>query len=163
MRWVRLLGSVFILAGGIVSARSANEAAYALETCFKAARIAPTRSAPSCETIPRCDGIAIRRRTPLNSSAWSTCCRKRRPDPQRQKLPPRLPGRNHLPVPHPRRQKLRPRPRSRNHLPVPHYRKVLQNGSRHPAKPVHWKRLLKFLRLKNPIARRRRLSDVDAR
>ena len=40
MRWVRLLGSVFILAGGIVSARSANEVADALETCFKAARIA---------------------------------------------------------------------------------------------------------------------------
>jgi hypothetical protein len=40
MRWARLIGSVFILGGGIVSARSANEAADALETCFKMARTA---------------------------------------------------------------------------------------------------------------------------
>ena len=37
-------------------------------------RASPTQSAPSCQTIPRCDGIAFRRRTPLNSSAWTTCC-----------------------------------------------------------------------------------------
>jgi hypothetical protein len=40
MRWARLIGSVFILGGGIVSARSANESIGALELCFKAARIA---------------------------------------------------------------------------------------------------------------------------
>jgi hypothetical protein len=40
MRWARLIGSLFILGGGIVSARSANETADALESCFRAARIA---------------------------------------------------------------------------------------------------------------------------
>lgn len=40
MRWARLIVSVFILGGGIVSARSANETADALESCFRAARIA---------------------------------------------------------------------------------------------------------------------------
>jgi hypothetical protein len=40
MRWARLIGGVFILGGGIVSARSANETADALESCFQAARIA---------------------------------------------------------------------------------------------------------------------------
>jgi hypothetical protein len=54
VRWVRPLGSVFILAGGIVSARSANEA-YALETCFKAARIADA----ICSKLP--DDPALRR------------------------------------------------------------------------------------------------------
>jgi len=40
MRWTRLIASVFILVGGIDSARSANETADALEPCFRAARIA---------------------------------------------------------------------------------------------------------------------------
>jgi len=40
MRWARLIGSVFILGGGIISARSANESVTALESCFQAARIA---------------------------------------------------------------------------------------------------------------------------
>ena len=41
MMWARLIGSVFILAGGIVCARSADEGiAVGLESCFKAARIA---------------------------------------------------------------------------------------------------------------------------
>ena len=41
MRWARLIVSVFILGGGIVSARSAEEKADdALESCFRAARIA---------------------------------------------------------------------------------------------------------------------------
>ena len=40
MRWARLIGSVFVLGGGIVSARSANESVAALESCFQAARIA---------------------------------------------------------------------------------------------------------------------------
>ena len=41
MMWVRLIGSVFILAGGIVCARSADEGVAAgLESCFHAARIA---------------------------------------------------------------------------------------------------------------------------
>jgi hypothetical protein len=41
MMWARLIGSVFILAGGIVCARSADEGAAAgLEFCFQAARIA---------------------------------------------------------------------------------------------------------------------------
>jgi hypothetical protein len=41
MMWgARLIGSVFILAGGIVSARSANESFAGLESCFQAARIA---------------------------------------------------------------------------------------------------------------------------
>jgi hypothetical protein len=42
MRWARLTVSVFILGGGISSARSANETADALESCFRAARIADT-------------------------------------------------------------------------------------------------------------------------
>src|SRR5258708_39908362 len=40
MMWARLIGSVFILGGGIISARSANESVTALESCFQAARIA---------------------------------------------------------------------------------------------------------------------------
>src|ERR1700730_3726477 len=40
MKWARLIGSVIILGGGIVSARSANESVAALESCFQAARIA---------------------------------------------------------------------------------------------------------------------------
>jgi hypothetical protein len=40
MRWAQLIGSVLILGGDIASARSANETADALESCFKAARIA---------------------------------------------------------------------------------------------------------------------------
>src|ERR1700738_321666 len=40
MKWARLISSVFILGGGIVSARSANESVAALESCFQAARIA---------------------------------------------------------------------------------------------------------------------------
>jgi hypothetical protein len=40
MMWAWLIGSVFILAGGIVSARSANESFAGLESCFQAARIA---------------------------------------------------------------------------------------------------------------------------
>ena len=39
MRWARLIVSVFILGGGIVPARSGNETADALESCFRAARI----------------------------------------------------------------------------------------------------------------------------
>lgn len=38
MRWARLIVSVFILGDGIVSARSANETAEAMEPCFRAAR-----------------------------------------------------------------------------------------------------------------------------
>jgi hypothetical protein len=40
MKGARFIVSVFILGGGIVSARSTNETADALESCFKAARIA---------------------------------------------------------------------------------------------------------------------------
>jgi len=40
MRRAQLIGSVFILAGGIVSARSADENLTGMELCFKAARIA---------------------------------------------------------------------------------------------------------------------------
>jgi hypothetical protein len=40
MMWARLIGSVFILAGGIVSAQSASESFAGLESCFQAARIA---------------------------------------------------------------------------------------------------------------------------
>jgi hypothetical protein len=40
MRWARLIGSVFVLGGGIVSARSADENLAGMESCFKAARIA---------------------------------------------------------------------------------------------------------------------------
>jgi hypothetical protein len=39
MMWARLIGGVFILGGGIVSARSADESVAALESCFQAARI----------------------------------------------------------------------------------------------------------------------------
>jgi hypothetical protein len=54
MRWGRLIGSAFILAGGIVSARSADESAGALESCFKAARIADA----ICSRLP--DDPALR-------------------------------------------------------------------------------------------------------
>jgi hypothetical protein len=54
MRWARLLGSVFILGGGIVSARSANESVSALESCFQAARVADT----ICSRLP--DDPALR-------------------------------------------------------------------------------------------------------
>ena len=54
MRWVRLLGSVFILAGGIVPARSADESAGMLELCFKAARVADA----ICSKLP--DDPALR-------------------------------------------------------------------------------------------------------
>ena len=54
MRWARLIGSVFILGGGIVSARSANETADALESCFRAARIADA----ICSKLP--DDPALR-------------------------------------------------------------------------------------------------------
>jgi len=40
MRWARLIGSVFVLGGGIVSARSADETLAGMESCFKVARIA---------------------------------------------------------------------------------------------------------------------------
>ena len=40
MRWATLIGCVLILGGGIVSARSANESVTALESCFRAARVA---------------------------------------------------------------------------------------------------------------------------
>ncbi len=40
MMWTRLIGGVFILWGGIVCARSANEIVAGLESCFQAARIA---------------------------------------------------------------------------------------------------------------------------
>jgi hypothetical protein len=54
MRWARLIVSVFILGGGIVSARSANETADALESCFRAARIADA----ICSKLP--DDPALR-------------------------------------------------------------------------------------------------------
>jgi hypothetical protein len=103
VRWVRPLGSVFILAGGIVSARSANEA-YALETCFKAARIADA----ICSKLP--DDPALRRDCfQKTNSAQLECLEHVLSETPAgpatpKKLPPRLPGRNHLPVPHPRRQ-----------------------------------------------------------
>ena len=40
MMCARLIGSVLIFGGWIVSARSANETADALESCFRAARVA---------------------------------------------------------------------------------------------------------------------------
>jgi hypothetical protein len=40
MMWVRLIGSVFILGGGLVSARSGDESVAALESCFQSSRIA---------------------------------------------------------------------------------------------------------------------------
>jgi len=40
MRWATLIGCVCFLGGGIVSARSANESVTALESCFRAARVA---------------------------------------------------------------------------------------------------------------------------
>src|SRR5947207_15115578 len=40
MMWVRLIGSVFILGGGIVSARSAHESVAGLDSCIQVARIA---------------------------------------------------------------------------------------------------------------------------
>jgi hypothetical protein len=54
MRWARLIGSVFILGGGIVAARSANESVSALESCFKAARVADA----ICSKLP--DDPALR-------------------------------------------------------------------------------------------------------
>ena len=54
MMWARLIGSVFILGGGIVSARSANEGTGALELCFQAARIADA----ICSKLP--DDPALR-------------------------------------------------------------------------------------------------------
>ena len=54
MMWVRLIGSVFILGGGIVSARSADESVAALESCFQASRIADA----ICSKLP--DDPALR-------------------------------------------------------------------------------------------------------
>jgi hypothetical protein len=54
MRWARLLGSVFMLAGGIVSARSAHESMAGMESCFKAARVADA----ICSKLP--DDPALR-------------------------------------------------------------------------------------------------------
>jgi hypothetical protein len=54
MMWVRLIGSVFILAGGIVSARSANESFAGMELCFQAARVADA----ICSKLP--DDPALR-------------------------------------------------------------------------------------------------------
>jgi hypothetical protein len=54
MRWIRLFGSVFILAGGIVSARSAHEIMAGMESCFKAARVADA----ICSKLP--DDPALR-------------------------------------------------------------------------------------------------------
>src|ERR1700751_74760 len=54
MRWVRLIGSVFILGDSIVSVRSANESVAGMESCFQAARIADT----ICSKLP--DGPAQR-------------------------------------------------------------------------------------------------------
>jgi hypothetical protein len=42
MMWARLIASVFIFGGGIVSVRSANESVAGMESCFQAARIADT-------------------------------------------------------------------------------------------------------------------------
>ena len=54
MMWVRLIGSAFILGGGIVSARSADESAAALESCFQASRTADA----ICSKLP--DDPALR-------------------------------------------------------------------------------------------------------
>ena len=54
MMWVRLIGSAFILAGGIVSARSADESVAALESCFQASRVADA----ICSKLP--DDPALR-------------------------------------------------------------------------------------------------------
>jgi hypothetical protein len=54
MMWARLIGSVFILAGGIVSARSANESFAGMEPCFRAARVADA----ICSKLP--DDPALR-------------------------------------------------------------------------------------------------------
>ncbi|MCP4620642.1 MAG: hypothetical protein GY844_29905 [Bradyrhizobium sp.] len=40
MMWPRLMGSVVILAGGVISARSADESLAGMESCFRAARVA---------------------------------------------------------------------------------------------------------------------------
>jgi hypothetical protein len=48
MMWARLIASVFILGGGIVSVRSANESVAGMESCFQAARIADT----ICSKLP---------------------------------------------------------------------------------------------------------------
>ncbi len=52
--WARLIGCVFILGGGIVSARSADESVARLESCFQAARIADA----ICSKLP--DDPALR-------------------------------------------------------------------------------------------------------
>jgi hypothetical protein len=54
MKWARLISSVFIFCGGIVSVRSANESVAGMESCFQAARIADT----ICSKLP--DGPAQR-------------------------------------------------------------------------------------------------------
>ena len=54
MRWARLIGSVFVLGGGIVSARSADETLAGMESCFKVARIADA----ICSKLP--DDPALR-------------------------------------------------------------------------------------------------------
>jgi hypothetical protein len=54
MSWVRLIGSVFILGGSIVSARSADESLALMESCFKAARTADA----ICSKLP--DDPALR-------------------------------------------------------------------------------------------------------
>src|SRR5690349_5124562 len=48
MMWVRLIGSVFILGSGIVSARSENESIGGMEACFRAARV----SDANCSKLP---------------------------------------------------------------------------------------------------------------
>jgi hypothetical protein len=54
MRWARLIGSVFVLGGAIVSARSADETLAGMESCFKVARIADA----ICSKLP--DDPALR-------------------------------------------------------------------------------------------------------
>ena len=80
MMWARLIASVFLLAVGIISARSADEGAAAgLESCFQAARIAD-ESVPNCQMIQPSDWTASGKRARVSLNAWSTCCPKSLPD-----------------------------------------------------------------------------------
>ena len=105
----------------------------------------PTRSVPNCKMIQHSDWIAFRKRARLSSNAWSTCCPKRLLGPHRQELLPRQPDRNRLQPPHHRR------------LPQSEFRPNNLAG------PVHRNCLLEILRLRNPIARRKRLAERTRR
>ena len=139
--WARLIGSVFILAGGIVCARSADEGiAVGLEFCFKAARIADA----ICSKLPndpaqRLDCFQKTRaaqleclehvlsETPAGPSAPRDSSSHCRPD-----LPP-----------------------------MAHCRRVPQSKSRpnNLAAPVHRECRLEAICLRNPIARRRQILE----